>query len=157
MKITRLILSTLAAVLVVGTIANAAPRLVSSLHADPTASPSVSVSVDPSGSPAPTDSPQPSDSGSPAPSDSPSPSPSESPSGGNKAAPDFSACVGLKGLENAICRHEALLVVNPANTGLQNSLAHLQANLVKHQAKSETHGLHGQAHGHGHAHGHSPH
>jgi hypothetical protein len=46
--------------------------------------------------------------------------------------PDFSGCVGLTGLENAICRHEVLLALNPDNPGLANSLAHLQANLAKH-------------------------
>jgi hypothetical protein len=49
---------------------------------------------------------------------------------------DFSACEGLTGLDNAICRHEALLVVRPDNRGLQNSLAHLQENKTKHEAKS---------------------
>ena len=49
---------------------------------------------------------------------------------------DFSACEGLTGLDNAICRHEALLVVQPDNQGLQNSLAHLQENKAKHEAKS---------------------
>ena len=48
---------------------------------------------------------------------------------------DFSACEGLTGLDNAICRHEALLVVQPDNQGLQNSLAHLQENKAKHEAK----------------------
>jgi hypothetical protein len=43
-------------------------------------------------------------------------------------APDFAACVGRTGLDNAICRHEALLKVKPDNPGLTNSLAHLQAN-----------------------------
>jgi hypothetical protein len=46
--------------------------------------------------------------------------------------PDFSGCVGLTGLDNAICRHEVLLALNPDNPGLANSLAHLQANLAKH-------------------------
>ena len=49
---------------------------------------------------------------------------------------DFSACKGLTGLDNAICRHEALLVVQPDNQGLQNSLAHLQEIKAKHEAKS---------------------
>ena len=48
---------------------------------------------------------------------------------------DFSACEGLTGLDNAICRHEALLVVQPDNQGLQNSLAHLHENKAKHEAK----------------------
>ena len=49
---------------------------------------------------------------------------------------DFSACDGLTGLDYAICRHEALLVVQPDNQGLQNSLAHLQEIKAKHEAQS---------------------
>lgn len=49
---------------------------------------------------------------------------------------DFSACDGLTGLDYAICRHEALLVVQPDNQGLQNSLAHMQEIKAKHEAKS---------------------
>ena len=49
---------------------------------------------------------------------------------------DFSACEGLTGLDNAICRHEALLIVHPDNQGLQNSLTHLQENKAEHEAKS---------------------
>ena len=41
---------------------------------------------------------------------------------------DFSACEGLTGLDNAICRHEALLVVHPDNRGLRYSLGQLQEN-----------------------------
>lgn len=47
---------------------------------------------------------------------------------------DFTACKGLTGLDNAICRHEALLVVHPDNHGLQNSLTHLQ-NKAEHEPK----------------------
>jgi hypothetical protein len=50
---------------------------------------------------------------------------------------DFSACGGLTRLDNAICRHEALLLVKPDNQGLQNSLAHLQENKAKHDAKTD--------------------
>jgi hypothetical protein len=76
--------------------------------------------------------------------------------------PDFSGCVGLTGLDNAICRHEALLAANPDNPGLANSLAHLQANLAKHATEVTTadtascpghscdpHGNSGGSHGHG--------
>ena len=49
---------------------------------------------------------------------------------------DFTACKGLTGLDNAICRHEALLVVHPDNHGLQNSLTHLQ-NKAEHEAKGQ--------------------
>jgi len=48
---------------------------------------------------------------------------------------DFTACKGLTGLDNAICRHEALLVVHPDNHGLQNSLTHLQ-NKAEHEARA---------------------
>jgi len=47
-------------------------------------------------------------------------------------APDFSACIGQHGLDNAICRHEALLAVDPNNEGLQRSLERLLANQAKH-------------------------
>jgi hypothetical protein len=50
---------------------------------------------------------------------------------------DFTACEGLTGLDNAICRHEALLVVHPDNPGLQNSLTHLQENKAEHGAKAD--------------------
>jgi hypothetical protein len=77
--------------------------------------------------------------------------------------PDFSSCVGLTGLENAICRHEVLLALNPDNPGLANSLAHLQANLAKHAPELTTaadpascpghscdpHGNSDSSHGHG--------
>jgi hypothetical protein len=53
---------------------------------------------------------------------------------------DFSACEGLTGLDDAICRQEALLVVQPDNQGVQNSLAHLQENKTKHEAKSDEDG-----------------
>lgn len=46
--------------------------------------------------------------------------------------PDFSDCVGF-GLDNAICRHVVLLAGSP-NQGLANSLAHLQENALKHQS-----------------------
>ncbi|MGA9161444.1 MAG: hypothetical protein WB297_11365 [Actinomycetota bacterium] len=81
---------------------------------------------------------------------------------------DFSACEGMTGLDNAICRHEALLVVHPDNKGLQNSLGRLQQNKAKHEGAggqgdqgvvppdddsssstttSSTHGQSGESHG----------
>jgi hypothetical protein len=57
----------------------------------------------------------------------------EPPSGG----PDFTACEGLTGLDNAVCRHEALLAVHPDNHGLQSSLAHLQELKAEHEAKAD--------------------
>jgi hypothetical protein len=81
----------------------------------------------------------------------------ESPSDGA----DFTACEGMTGLDNAICRHEALLVVHPDNQGLQNSLRHLQENKAEHVAHageedggnvppgngSSSSSSHGQSHG----------
>ena len=48
---------------------------------------------------------------------------------------DFAGCVGLTGLDNAICRHEALRQVKPDNPGLANSLTHLEANAAAHAAR----------------------
>lgn len=74
---------------------------------------------------------------------------------------DFTACEGLTGLDNAICRHEALLAIHPDNQGLQNSLTHLLEIRAEHQAKDEGSGGHvPQEHGssssssNGHDHGH---
>jgi len=76
---------------------------------------------------------------------------------------DFTPCEGLTGLDNAICRHEALLVVHPDNHGLQNSLTHLQ-NKAEHEAKGQGGGggvpqEHGSSssssHGHDHGQGQS--
>jgi hypothetical protein len=47
-------------------------------------------------------------------------------------SPDFSACDGLTGLNNATCRHTALLKLQPANTGLANAMSRLQANADRH-------------------------
>jgi hypothetical protein len=62
---------------------------------------------------------------------------------------DFTACEGLTGLDNAICRHEALLVVHPDNPGLQHSLTHLQENKAQHEAKAGSHDGGGVASGDG--------
>ena len=69
-------------------------------------------------------------------------------------APDFSGCVGLTGLDNAICRHEALLQVKPHNPGLANSLGHLQANAAAHAAKAV--GTHGNSGTHRNSGSHGP-
>jgi hypothetical protein len=151
MKVARFILPTMAAVLMAGTFANAAPHLGSSSGSEPSVSPSASDSPEPSQSPEPSSSPEPSETPSPEPTDSPSPD-----GGGTGGAPDFSACVGRTGLENAICRHDALLVLHPDNAGLQNSLSHLEANLKKHESRGQAHGKSDQAHGKsGEPHGHS--
>ncbi len=74
---------------------------------------------------------------------------------------DFTACEGLTGLDNAICRLEALLVVHPDNQGLQSSLTHLLERRAEHEARageedggdvppgngSSSSSSHGQGHG----------
>jgi hypothetical protein len=146
-KIAKFILTAVVVVLVGGGIASAAPHMFSAAgHRD---------TVEPSESP----SPEPSESPSPEPSESPSPEPSETPepTGTPSAGPDFSICVGLTGLENAICRHEVLLQLFPDNKGLQNSLSHLEANLLKHQSGNQGHGNgggNGNGHGNGNGNGH---
>ena len=91
MKLLRILLIAFA-VVIVGTIASAATG---GVHGKPTPSPSADVS------------------------DSPEPTETEAPddeattSDETGTAPNFSACVGLTGLDNAICRHDALLKVKP--------------------------------------------
>jgi hypothetical protein len=140
MKILRTLVTALAAVIVAGTVASAAPPLLSSaLDADPT--PEVSVTPSQTPAPEPTDPPEsePTETPSPSPSASETSSPpgSGEESDGASAAPDFSACVGLTGLENAICRHEALLLVDPDNEGLQKSLERLLDNQARHEEAEE--------------------
>ena len=119
MKPLRVILIAFAVLVVGGTIASAA-----AVHGKPTPSPSVSGTE----------------------TEAPEPTETEAPEAGattsdkSGTAPDFSACGGLTGLDNAICRHEALLKVKPDNPGLTNSLAHLQANLAAQAA-----GTHGKS------------
>jgi len=55
---------------------------------------------------------------------------------------DFTACKGLTGLDNAICRQEALLAVHPDNQGLQNSLTRLLELRAEHEAKAQGSGGH---------------
>jgi len=124
------------AVLIVGTLANAATG---GVHGKPTPKPSEAVSE------------------SPEPTETEASETDEETSDRTGSAPNFSACDGRTGLDNAICRHEALLKVKPDNPGLTNSLAHLQANLAAHAAKqaakdARTHGnsgTHGNAGSHG--------
>jgi hypothetical protein len=159
MKISRIILTAIAVVIVGGTIAGATPHLFAGPDKKDSIEPSVSPSPGKSETPGPTDSPSPSET--PEPTETPSPEPSDATGGGvSGTQPDFSACAGLNGLGNAICRHEALLQVHPGNQGLQSSLSHLQANLVKHQTRHGTgatsHGKSGEPHGKsGEPHGHS--
>jgi hypothetical protein len=135
MKPIRIILAALAVLVVAGTIANAAPG---GVHGKPTPSPSVNAS--PTSEPTETESPEPSETESPEPTETESPD--AKPADKTGKAPDFSGCVGLTGLGNAICRHRALLKIHPDNPGLNNSLTHLQANAAKHAAAG-THGRSG--------------
>ena len=132
MKPLRVLLIACAVLIVAGTIANAATG---GVHGKPTPSPSAAGS----------------DSESPEPTETEAPEAEESTSDETGTAPDFSACVGVTGLDNAICRHEALLKVKPDNPGLANSLAHLQANAAAHAAKlaAKTAGKHGNSGSHG--------
>jgi hypothetical protein len=132
MKPLRVLLIACAVLVVAGTIASAATG---GVYGKPTPSPRVAVS------------------------DSPEPNETEAPEAEEKTsdktgtAPDFTACVGVTGLDNAICRHEALLKVKPDNPGLTNSLAHLQANAAAHAAKlaAKAAGTHGNSGSHGHS------
>ncbi len=128
----RVVLVGLLVVVAAGIVASATPGM----HAKPNDPVTLVTTSSSSPEPTETETPDPTNSGSP-------------PSG----APDFSACLGLTSLENAICRHEAKLVADPTNTGVANALAHLQANLAKKQAHdaakaSGTHGNSGNAPGH---------
>jgi hypothetical protein len=73
-------------------------------------------------------------------------------------APDFSACDGRTGFDNAICRHDALLKVKPDNPGLTNSLAHLQANAAAKAAReaAKAAGTHGNSGTRGNSGSHGP-
>jgi hypothetical protein len=144
----RLLLVALAVVMVGGTIASAATGGLG----QPTPNPSVGVSDSP---------PEPPETEAPEPTETEAPEAEEEKTSDKSGkAPDFSACDGLTGLENAICRHDALLKVKPDNRGLTNSLAHLQANLAKHADKkaakaerkaAKAAGTHGKSGSHGHS------
>jgi FlaG/FlaF family flagellin (archaellin) len=132
MKPLRVLLIACAVLIVAGTIASAATG---GVHGKPTPSPSAAGS----------------DSESPEPTETEAPEAEETTSDETGKAPDFSACVGQTGLDNAICRHEALLKVKPDNPGLTNSLSHLQANAAAHAAKlaAKAAGTHGNSGSHG--------
>lgn len=128
MKLLRTSMMALAALIVAGTVASAAPSFDEVVDPDPTVSPSPTVE--------PTISPSPSPEV-----EEPVVEPEESDPAVEGTAPDFSACEGLTGLENAICRHEALLVVKPDHKGLTNALDHLIANQERKAEKwAEKHG-----------------
>ena len=121
MKPLRIVLIAFAVLIVAATIASAATG---GVHGKPTPSPSVTVSDSPSPEPTETEGPE-----------TEAPEAEATTSGKTGTTPNFSACDGQTGLDNAICRHEALLKVKPDNPGLTNSLAHLQANAAAKAAK----------------------
>jgi hypothetical protein len=125
----------LSAVIVGGVIASASPGHQNRPNDDPASV----ISVAPV--PTETSAPEPEETGAP---ESDEAEASDTGSGAS-TAPDFSACVGLTGLENAICRHEALLEVHPNDQGLANSLAHLQENLSKREGGDQGSGTHGHS------------
>lgn len=138
MKSLRIALVAAAMLIVAGSIASAATG---GVHGGkPTASPSAAASE------------------SPEPTETEAPEAEATTSDETGTPPNFSACVGRTGLDNAICRHEALLKVMPDNPGLTNSLAHLQANLAAHAAKqaAKDAGTHGNSGTHGHSGSHGP-
>jgi hypothetical protein len=139
MKPLRILLIAFAVLIVAGTIASAATG---GVHGKPTPSPPVAVSDSPSPGPIETEAPEPTE--------TEAPEAEATTSDQTGTAPDFSACVGLTGLDNAICRHEGLLQVKPDNPGLTNSLAHLQANAAAQAARqaAKAAGMHGNS-GHG--------
>ncbi|MBI3648976.1 MAG: hypothetical protein HY240_09545 [Actinobacteria bacterium] len=126
----RSLTAVFAVLVVVGTVVSAAAAGNSTPHATPTAS----------------ESPE------PEPSDSPDAQVADQPDSGgsSQGGADFSACVGLTGLENAICRVTANQAAHPQAVGLATALSHLQANLASHSsgAQGASHGqsgLHGPA------------
>ena len=144
MKLLRILLIAFA-VVIIGTLANAATG---GVHGKPTPSPPVAFS----------DSPEPTETEAPEPTETEAPDAEATTSDQTGTAPDFSACVGQTGLDNAICRHEALLKVKPDNPGLTNSLAHLQANAAAKAAKqaAKSAGTHGNSGTHGDSGSHGP-
>ena len=150
----------MAAVIVGGTVASAVPGVRPSPSGHPSPSfapspaPSPSVLPTPERSESPAATPEPTRVESPAPLEQKDPGPTGSEGSGKESGdpeashassggPDFSACAGLTGLENAVCRHEVLLQLHPGNRGLANALAHLRENLDKHVATGGG-SLHGQ-------------
>ncbi len=129
MKPLRVFLTALAALVVAATVASASPPLHAAFDTDPT--PEVSVAPDPT-EPSETPAPEPTETTSPDTDATETTPPVDAQGEDASAAPDFTACEGLTGLENAICRHEALLQLHPENVGLQGALAQLQENLARH-------------------------
>ena len=127
MKLLRTSMMALAALIVAGTVASAAPWYDEVVDPDPTVSPSPT--VEPTVSPSPEAEPVvEAEEGDPT---------------GEGKTPDFSECKeeGYTGLANAICRHEALLQVKRDHQGLMNALEHLYANQQRKAERwAEKHG-----------------
>jgi hypothetical protein len=132
MKPLRVFLIAFAVLIVAGTIASAATG---GVQGKPTPSPSATVP----------DSPLPEST------ETEAPEAEATTSDESGTAPDFSGCDGMTGLDNAICRHEALLKVKPDNPGLANSVAHLQANRSAQADRkaAKAAGTHGKSGSHG--------
>jgi hypothetical protein len=132
MKPLRIFLIAFAVLIVAGTIASAATG---GVHGKPTPSPSATVSASPLPQSTETEAPE----------------AEATTSDESGTAPDFSGCDGMTGLDNAICRHEALLKVKPDNPGLTNSVAHLQANRAAQADRkaAKAAGTHGKSGSHG--------
>lgn len=162
MKLLRTSLMALAALIVAGTVASAAPSFDEVVDPEPTVSPSPT--VEPTVSPSPEAEPM------------VEADEDETDAVVEDEAPDFTECKEAEytGLDNAICRHGVLVALHPDNTGLQNALERLEANRDRHEAKwAERHGddpgdvTEGDAstcpgnscgtHGGGNGHGHGPH
>ena len=136
MRLLRILVIAVAAIVVAGAVASASPPTRAAFETEPT--PQVSATHE---TPAPAESPEsePTEPSSPAPLAGEASPPGSDEGGADEdspSAPDFSACVGMRGLENAICRHEALLEASPGNLGFQNVLAHLEANVARHEGGS---------------------
>jgi len=132
MKPLRIFLIAFAVLIVAGTIASAATG---GVHGKRTPSPSATVSASPLPQSTETEAPE----------------AEATTSDESGTAPDFSGCDGMTGLDNAICRHEALLKVKPDNPGLTNSVAHLQANRAAQADRkaAKAAGTHGKSGSHG--------
>ena len=125
MKLFRTLVTALAVLIVAGTVASAAPSL-RDLKPEPTPEASVTTPTEPTESPSSSSS-----------TSETVPPEGETEGEGTSVAADFAACEGRTGLENAICRHEALLAAQPENLGLenlglQNALTQLLLNQAKH-------------------------
>lgn len=113
--------ATVVTLIVLGSIAVAAPSFRAALHAPPSAAGSSEPGrgSGPVGESGPTEAPVPG-------------------AGDAEGTPDLTACRGLTGLDKAICRHEALLVVHPDSGGLQHSLERLLEKRAEHDAKPQS-------------------